>query len=140
MKRQLEIRLGIFLSVIIVVSLGLQTGFRFDESIDIQLYDTYYVIHNKHLIILTGFLVVAAYLISLGLKGLSKVNNGMKLASTILTGLIAFLFSALSILMLWILLTSSIKGQNISNYGMLILIFGLGIVFVVRSIKIWKTK
>ncbi|MGM0582397.1 MAG: hypothetical protein ACQETL_17085 [Bacteroidota bacterium] len=140
MKRQLEIRWAIFLSAILAVSLGLQTGFRFDESIDIQLHDTYYVIHNKHLIILTGFLVVAAYLISLGLKRLSKVNNRMKLVSTIITGLIAFLFSALSILMLSILLTTSIKGQNISNYGLLILFFGLGILFIVRLIQIWRTK
>jgi heme/copper-type cytochrome/quinol oxidase subunit 1 len=140
MNRQLEIRWLIFLSVILVVSLGFQTGFRFDESIDIQLHDTYYVIHNTHLIISTCFLVVAAYLISLGLKRLSKVNNRMKLVSTIITGLIAFLFSALSILILSILLTTSIKGQNISNYGLLILFLGLGILFIVRLIQIWRTK
>lgn len=90
MKRQLEIKWVIFLLAILVVSLGIQTDFRFDELFDIQLHDTYYVIHNRHLIILTGFLVVTAYLISLGLKRLSKVNNGMKLVSTIITGLIFF--------------------------------------------------
>ena len=140
MKRKLEIRWTIFLVAILIASFGLMTGFKFDESWDIQVYDTYYVIYNMHLLTFTGLLLITAYFLTLGLKQLAILNGAMKIISTLIMGMIAFIFIAFTIFTILTVLTTSIARQNNLSYGTVILMLGLGVLFAIRTIEVWKIK
>ncbi|MCX2742152.1 hypothetical protein [Pontibacter anaerobius] len=140
MKRQVEIRWTVFLLAILIISFGLLTGFSFRETLDIQMHDTYFVIENFHLLILLIFTLAIVYLLTFGLKILAKTNRILKICSITITGLIGLSLIGLLALTIVLMIMTPISGQDLTSFGMIILIFGLAMLFSIRTREIWKLK
>lgn len=73
MSRKLERSWTIFSIILLITSVGLLTGC--DESLEIQLHDTYYVIGILQLVVLIGLFLLTAYFLSYGLKLLAVMKK-----------------------------------------------------------------
>lgn len=88
MNRVIEKRWFLFLLMLLLASFGLLTGFSFRGTSEIQLYDTYFLIENLHLLILLFLALLIAYLASFGLKILAKSSRTAKVFSIAMSGLL----------------------------------------------------
>lgn len=140
MKKNIEIRWIVFLVAILITAFGLLTGFALSESLDIQMHDTYYVIHNLHILIYVGTILTLAYFMTFGLKKLATLGKPFQITSLLFAGLMGLAFWTLFVLILVTFSVSPTIGHEISTYGILFLIIGLALLFGLRTIEIWKTR
>lgn len=140
MSKNIEVRWALFLFAVLLISFGLITGFSLDESIDVQLYDTYYVVSHLHLLIAIGLLLMMAGFFSFGLKKLAVVSKFLKTTSVLIAAVLGLGFASLFVLLIVVFdLFSTIK-ENGSIYGVLVISVALAILFLVRSYEIGKMK
>jgi len=132
MRKQAELRWAIFLLVVLIVTVGLFTGFSFRETPDLQFYDTYVVLTSFHLLIFISVVLILAYLLSYGLKRLATVNKTMKKTSVLITGLLSLGL----LVFLIIALSYSISSTMMEDYGIVAMILGIAILFALRTREI----
>lgn len=140
MNKQIEIRWLVFLMALCAISFGLPTGFSLRGSMDIQVHDTYYVIENIDLLSLLILTIATSYLLTVGLKISANVNSVLKFCSMVITGLIGFgLCCLLVIVITWIIIiTGSV--WDLTGFGLIILVSGLAVLFLLRTREIRKNK
>jgi hypothetical protein len=126
--------------VTLIAAFGLLTGFAIGETLDIQMRDTYFVIANLHLLILLIFTIATAYFLTIGLKRIARLNRILKIISITMAGLTGLVLAGLLTITIGTLATSPLIGQNMSTYGMIVLIFGLTLLFLIRTREIWRLK
>lgn len=140
MNQQIETKWLIFLLGLLIAVFGLLTRFQFDESLDIQIHDTYFVIHNTLLLFLIGFTLVITYLLTLGLRRLAVLNNVLKIMSISIAALVGLCFIGLAIPMMIGFGEVPRRAQYIPSYGILLSLFGLGVLFISRAIEMLKIE
>jgi len=140
MKRKTEIKFIIFLIAVFLLSCGLLTRLQLNESIDIQLYDTYYIIYNSQLILILAVILMTAYLFTFATKRLSKINRGLKFTMILLNGFFATIITALLLATIVASLQTEQSLWNIEVLGVVTALLGTATLFVFRTIEIYRLK
>ncbi|SDD55119.1 hypothetical protein SAMN04488104_10371 [Algoriphagus faecimaris] len=135
-EKQIEIRWLIFLLAILIISFGLLTRFAGDRSLDIQMYDTYYLIDHFHLFLFLLGALSAVYLLTYGLKILAKTYNTLKIFIMTFLGLLGIGLAG----HLAVSLRKVIRTEHAESYGILPLIFGFAMLFLIRTKEIGNIK
>lgn len=140
MRRQTETKWILFLLALVVSSFGMLTGFVLNDSMDITMHDTYFVMANLHLLSIIAISVSAAYLLTLGLKKMAGASRLLRMISIVLMGFIGLGFLGLLSLSIGAFWYSPSIGKSMSTYGMILLIAGLLVLFVLRTKEIIRIK
>ena len=140
MRTKVETRWAIFLLSVLMVSFGLISDFSINESIDIQLHDTYFVVHDFHFLIGIGTLMMIASFLVFGLKRLASLSESLRIASTYIAVIVGLGFAALFVLIVVAFELFSTSKEDLSIYGVLVLPIGLAVLFLFRSREIGKMK
>ncbi len=138
MKQRSEVNWVVFLFITLLIVSGLLTGFRLRESSDVQFHDTYVVIHNVWVLVLTGIILTIVYLITFGLKRIATVSHTLRITATLIAGLIGLGLTTVLILNITAFSGIHFLEQSIPSYGLAVLLLGLAILFVLRASEIWK--
>jgi hypothetical protein len=71
---------------------------------------------------------------------LAKTNRVLKISSITIIGLIGLGLIGLLILTFVFIIMTPNTGQDLTSFGLIILVFGLATLFSIRTREIWKMK
>jgi hypothetical protein len=138
MKNKSEKIWLIVIVVFILIEIGLLTKFRFNESLDISRHDTYFVLSNVQVTIISSLLILIVYGLSYGGLILSRINKTLKHSTVILQTTLGIILVGFSILLVSDYIKSGLFPLNSIIIGLQILFIGLGFIMLIRSIEILK--
>ncbi len=140
MNKPRELKWVVFFIGLLIAVFGLLTKFQFEETLDLQIHDTYVVIHNFLLLIIIGLILTVVNLLAPWLKRLATRSDVLKLTSIVVAGSAGLCCIVLSALMVIRLTEIPHDAQYIQGYGMLLFTIGLGLSFVLRTVEMLKIK
>ena len=136
MNWKIERKWALFIAGLTLTVSGCLTKFRYRGALDIQIHDTYYVIHNSHLVIVIATSIIMMYLAALGLKYLARINKILKVITIIINGLITLGLITILGFTLYGFGISHSSATFIVHIGIGALITGITLMFILRMKEI----